>query len=61
MQSQGMFPASGDPAAAAALIAAAMDGLQLHWLYDPTVDVEGHLAYLLTSLGIDESTEPATE
>jgi BetI-type transcriptional repressor, C-terminal len=52
LQGRGEFPASGDPHAAAALIAAALDGLQLQWLYDDTVDVEGGLTYLLTTLGV---------
>ena len=56
LQSRGQFPADGDPAAAAALIASALDGLQMQWLYDPTIDVEKHLTYLLTSLGIDATS-----
>ncbi len=51
----GEFPADGDPAAAAALIASALDGLQMQWLYDPTIDVEGHLTYLLTALGVGDT------
>ena len=56
LQSRGQFPADGDPAAAAALIASALDGLQMQWLYDPRIDVEGHLTYLLTALGVGNST-----
>lgn len=61
LQSRGRFPADGDPAAAAALLSASLDGLQLQWLYDDTVDVQGHLRYLLRALGIhgDESQEPS--
>jgi AcrR family transcriptional regulator len=40
LQARGEFPAQGDPAAAAALLVAALDGLQLQWLYDPSIDVE---------------------
>jgi hypothetical protein len=57
LQSRGEFPAEGDPAAAAALIASALDGLQMQWLYDPTVDVEGNLTYLLTALGVGSPIE----
>lgn len=57
LQTQGRFPATGDPSAAAALIASAYDGLQLQWLYDRSVDVLGQMAYLLDSLGIVEESE----
>ena len=60
LQSRGEFPAEGDPAAAAALIASALDGLQMQWLYDPSVDVEGTLTYLLTALGVGSPTGPAS-
>lgn len=56
LQARGEFPADGDPAAAAALIASALDGLQMQWLYDPAVDVEGSLTYLLTALGVGGPT-----
>jgi AcrR family transcriptional regulator len=55
LQRRGEFPATGDPVAAAALIAATMDGLQLQWLYDPTVEVERYLVYLMATLGIPTS------
>jgi AcrR family transcriptional regulator len=58
LQTQGRFPAHGNPAAAAALIASSYDGLQLQWLYDRSVDVLGQMAYLLDSLGIVE--EPSS-
>jgi AcrR family transcriptional regulator len=61
LQTRGQFPADGDPAAAAALIASALDGLQMQWLYDPTVDVGGNLTYLMTALGIDGATETGLE
>lgn len=54
LQEVGRFPAHGDPAAAAALIVSAYDGLQLQWLYDRSIDVLGQMAYLLESLGIVE-------
>jgi AcrR family transcriptional regulator len=56
LQTRGQFPADGDPAAVAALIAAVLDGLQLQWLYDHAFDVQSPLAYLLAALGIEEST-----
>jgi AcrR family transcriptional regulator len=52
LQARGEFPVDGDPAAAATLLAAALDGLQLQWLYDPSIDVEGRFVYLLAALGI---------
>ena len=57
----GQFPADGDPAAAAALLASAPEGLQLQWLYEHTVDVEGSLAYLLTALGVPPEMVAAAE
>jgi len=55
LQKDGGFPADADAAAAAALITAAFDGLQLQWLYDRSIDVVGRMAYLLDNLGITES------
>jgi AcrR family transcriptional regulator len=52
MRDQGHFPQDGDPAACAAVITAAFDGLQLQWLYDRSLDVRSHLAYLLRALGV---------
>ena len=57
----GQFPADGDLTAAAALLASAPDGLQLQWLYEHTVDVEGSLAYLLTALGVPPEMVAAAE
>lgn len=60
MQERGEFPSDADPAIAAALLAAAFDGLQLQWLYDKTIDVRGAFAYLLRHLGVsDQGVEPA--
>ncbi|MFK0402020.1 TetR/AcrR family transcriptional regulator [Microbacterium sp. NPDC090225] len=60
LQSRGEFPAHGDPDAAAAIIAAAFDGLQSQWLYDHSFDVCQRMSYLLSSLGLDESeSQPA--
>jgi hypothetical protein len=60
LQARGGFPSGGDPAAAAALIASALDGLPMQWLYEPTIDVEHNLAYLLTALGIGGATRAGT-
>jgi AcrR family transcriptional regulator len=60
LQQRGDFPTDGDPQAAAALIAASLDGLQLQWLYDHTVDVEASLTYLLRALGIKDSAPSVT-
>lgn len=52
LQNRGKFPEGGDPAAAAQVLAAALDGLQLQWLYNKEIDVLGCLKYLLGALGV---------
>lgn len=61
MQRRGRFPEDGDPAAAAALIQAAFDGLQTQWLFDPTFDVAGSMRYLLRSLGVADGEDVSTK
>ena len=53
LQDRGEFPVHASPAVAATLIAAAFDGLQTQWMYDRSIDVRTHMAYLLTVLGLD--------
>lgn len=61
LQQRGQFPADGDPAAAATIIASAFDGLQMQWLYDRSIDVRGRMAYLLAALGLSEESATPTE
>jgi len=53
LQAEGRMPADADPAAVAAIIFAAWDGLQIQWMYDKTLDVRGRMEYLLRSLGFE--------
>ena len=45
-QRAGLMPADIDPQAAASLVIAASDGLQLQWLLDPSIDITRSLAIL---------------
>lgn len=48
---EGQFPEAGD-SAAAQVIAAALDGPQLQWLYNKDIDVLDCLKYLLGAYGV---------
>lgn len=50
-QSEGLLRDDIDPAAAATLVLATMDGLQIQWLLDPGIDMGEHLRSLVTLLG----------
>ncbi|ERK71825.1 transcriptional regulator, TetR family [Leifsonia aquatica ATCC 14665] len=41
-----------DPDAVAALVYASWDGLRIQWMYDRSIDLRAHMAYLLRALGI---------
>jgi AcrR family transcriptional regulator len=51
-QDDGRVPRDVDAVAVAALVFASWDGLMTQWMYDNSIDVRGHLAYLLRALGI---------
>ena len=51
-QAEGRVSADVDADAVAALVYASWDGLMTQWMYDNTVDVRGHMAYLLHAFGI---------
>ena len=50
-QEAGTFPAGVDATMAANLLIAVSDGLQTQFLFDPSVDMAEHLAYLISLLG----------
>jgi AcrR family transcriptional regulator len=52
-QDAGGLPPSLDPERAAALIAAATDGLQTQWMLDPSIDMAEHIRYLWSALSGD--------
>jgi AcrR family transcriptional regulator len=53
LQDEGRVPAGLDPTAIATLVFASWDGLRIQWMFDNTIDVRGHMVYLLRSLGLD--------
>jgi AcrR family transcriptional regulator len=53
LQSEGRIAADVDAHAVAALIFASWDGLFVQWMYDKTIDVRGHLTYLLRALQVE--------
>ena len=55
LQNDGRLSRDIDAQAVAALVYASWDGLQTQWTYDNSIDVRGHMAYLLRALGIDGS------
>ncbi|MGC5224981.1 TetR/AcrR family transcriptional regulator [Micromonospora sp. DT81.3] len=55
LQSEGRLAAEIDPDITAALVFASWDGLRIQWMYDKSIDIHSHMAYLLTALGIDLS------
>ncbi|GAA2971459.1 AcrR family transcriptional regulator [Microbacterium terrae] len=59
-QARGEFPADGDPEAAAVILASSFDGLQLMWMYDPSIDVRARMAQLLSSLGVSDAASTET-
>ena len=50
LRDQGSLRQGVDPAVYAALIVATMDGLQVQWLLDPTIDMTAHLETLIQLL-----------
>jgi len=60
LQADGSLPAGLDANAVAALVFAAWDGLQIQWMYDPSLDVHACMAYLLKALGF-EPTPPVRD
>lgn len=53
-QREGALPAGLDPERTATILLAVSDGLQTQWLMDPSIDMAGHIEYLL------ELIKPAT-
>lgn len=49
----GQMPPDADASAIAALVYASWDGLRIQWLYDNSIDVRAHMAYLLQRLDFD--------
>ena len=54
LQRSGSVRADVEPGQAAALVLAAIDGLQTQWLYDDSVDMPAHLSALLRLLSTPE-------
>lgn len=52
-RAEGRLPDSVDPARAATALVALLDGLQVQWLYDPSIDMGEEVAFFLTQLGLD--------
>ncbi|MFJ4027571.1 TetR/AcrR family transcriptional regulator [Paenarthrobacter sp. NPDC089989] len=52
-QERGQMSNDVDANAIAYLVYASWDGLRIQWMYDKKVDIRGHMAYLLKSLGLD--------
>jgi AcrR family transcriptional regulator len=55
LQSEGRLSDEIDPDITAALVFACWDGLRIQWMYDKSIDLHSHIAYLLTALGIEVS------
>jgi len=52
LQSEERLAPDIDPDAVAALVYASWDGLRIQWMYDRSIDLRAHMAYLLRALGI---------
>ncbi|MGH8954581.1 MAG: TetR/AcrR family transcriptional regulator [Microbacterium sp.] len=52
-RAEGRLPESVDPARAATSLVALLDGLQIQWLYDPSIDMGEEVAFFLSRLGLD--------
>jgi len=52
LQSEERLAPGIDPDAVAALVYASWDGLRIQWMYDRSIDLRAHMAYLLRALGI---------
>lgn len=61
MQARGEVSEILDPAEIATIIASAVDGLQLQWLHDKTIDVRTSMAALLAALGVPVSSATRQE
>ncbi|WP_091702864.1 TetR/AcrR family transcriptional regulator [Microbacterium sp. cf046] len=59
LQRDGRLSGDIDPIAVSALVFAAIDGLQTQWMYDNTIDVTSHMAYLLRALGVTPTPPPS--
>ncbi|MEV7608558.1 helix-turn-helix domain-containing protein [Microbacterium sp. NPDC089320] len=57
-RAEGRLPASVDPEQAATALVALLDGLQIQWLYDSSIDMAAEVAFFLAQLGLDS---PASE
>ena len=57
-QADGQIAPDVDAVAVSALLFASWDGLQIQRMYDNTIDVRSHMAYLLRALGIGALTTP---
>jgi len=52
LQADGRLSPEIDPDAVAALVYASWDGLRIQWMYDRSIDLRAHMAYLLRALGV---------
>lgn len=48
----GQVPPEVDASTVASLVYASWDGLRIQWMYDKSIDVREHMAYLLRHLGL---------
>lgn len=60
LQDDGRLSPDVDPVVVSALVFACWDGLRIQWMYDKSIDLRGHMAYLLRSLGIDPERSAGT-
>ncbi|MEV7631853.1 TetR/AcrR family transcriptional regulator [Microbacterium sp. NPDC089318] len=52
-QAEGRLPADVDTRQAATVLVAILDGLQIQWLYDPSIDMAEGVTLFLHQLGLD--------
>lgn len=55
LQEDGRLSPNVDHETVSALVFASWDGLRIQWMYDKSIDVRSHMAYVLQSLGVDVS------
>ena len=56
-RSEGRVPESVDPEQAATTLVALMDGLQIQWLFNPSIDMAQGVNFFLALLGMDSVSE----
>lgn len=57
MRERGELPEEVDPHMLAVIVAALQDGLQLRWLYEPSVDMAAHIRHFFQAMAIPVAEE----